>query len=168
MDGGQKRIIPKSEWGEGPWQAEPDRYEFSHQGFPCLAVRSDFTGAWCGYVAVPPGHPAYERRYEQVDVTAHGGLTYSDHCQGHICHEPEPGQSDKVWWLGFDCAHCDDVQPALRASLRILSGIPNPLPWGTYRTLEYVKKEIYELADQLAAMEKTNGRNRKTTKLRQV
>lgn len=41
---------------EGPWTAEPDREEWRHSsGLACLARRGPM-GAWCGYVAVPPGH----------------------------------------------------------------------------------------------------------------
>ena len=43
-----------------PWLTEPDRLEWTHEGYPCLAVRNSF-GAWCGYVGVPEGHPWYER-----------------------------------------------------------------------------------------------------------
>src|SRR5438477_3224946 len=77
--------VPRSEWGPGPWQDEPDRVDFEHAGLPCLAHRGP-SGQWCGYVGLPPTHPAYGQHYDQVDVDAHGGLTYSDRCHGHICH----------------------------------------------------------------------------------
>lgn len=43
----------------GPWDSEPNRVEWKHAGVPCLAVRNQF-GAWCGYAAVPPGHPLHD------------------------------------------------------------------------------------------------------------
>lgn len=101
----------KRNWRPGPWINEPDRVEWRHRGLPCLIVRNH-TGALCGYVAVPPGHPAHGAGYDSVNVDVHGGLTFANHCdtseRALICHTPEPGEPDDVWWLGFDCAHYGD------------------------------------------------------------
>ena len=51
--------IDKATWGDGPWQTEPDRVEWTHAGLPCLALRNKTFGGWCGYAAVPPGHPLH-------------------------------------------------------------------------------------------------------------
>ncbi len=113
----------KSEWGFGPWVGEPDRVEWripgTMHGLVCLAVRGP-NGSWCGYVGVPPGHPAHGQDYTTIesaaDLRVHGGLTFADKCQTHegaqVCHVPEPGEPDNVWWLGFDCAHSGDYSPA--------------------------------------------------------
>lgn len=143
----------KATWGKGEWLTEPDRKEWKDPatGFPCLANRNMGSGAWCGYVAVPPGHPAHGKDYDDVDARAHGGLTYANKCSGHICHVAEPGEPDDVWWLGFDCAHYQDYIPAMRARDAARG-------WGdrggddTYRTLSYVERECAELAKQLAEM----------------
>jgi hypothetical protein len=94
----------------GPWDQEPDRDLWKHAGLACLVNRGPM-GAWCGYVAVPPGHPAHRKHYNEVDVEVHGGLTYSEECQGVICHTPKPGEPDDVWWLGFDCGHTRKQRP---------------------------------------------------------
>jgi hypothetical protein len=136
-----------------PWENEPDRVEFNHVGFPCLALRGP-VGAWCGYVAVPPGHPMHTKPYNAVDVAVHGGLTYAGVCQGPICHKPEPGEPDDVWWLGFDCAHFGDLTPSmvkLRQKMPEIFGQFDHLHTNeVYRDLEYVKNEIRQLAEQLA------------------
>lgn len=161
MSNNKKLNLGKDQWGPGPWQDEPDRLEFEYKGFPCLMVRNTGgTGSWCGYVAVPPGHPAFEKSYQGLDLDVHGGLTYSDHCSGHICHEPKPGEPDNVWWLGFDCAHGGDLSPRMRAFeekyIPQLEGFhninDNRFIHGTYKDVAYVKKEIRRLADQLAAI----------------
>ena len=85
--------IEKSAWGPGPWQDEPDRIEFEHAGLPCLMLRSTTGGNWCGYAAVPPGHPAHGKPYQDVDADVHGGLTYADKCRDYICHVPKPAGS---------------------------------------------------------------------------
>ena len=96
----------------GFWDMEPDFLEFRASGFPCILVRSGL-GAWCGYVGVPPGHPWHSKGYDDVEANVHGGLTYAEPCTGVVCREPQPGESDNVWWLGFDCAHSGDIVPGL-------------------------------------------------------
>jgi hypothetical protein len=151
----------KSTWGDGPWHEEPDKVQWidAATGLDCLIVRSPM-GSLCGYVGLPPGHPAHGRDYDDVDVAVHGDLTFAGACdedapEGHgICHVPEPGRPADVWWLGFDCGHTFDVSPAFDAGMRE-SGMP-PLPHfaelpTTYKSLAYVRAEVEALARQLAA-----------------
>src|SRR5689334_3749339 len=118
METREYRTIDKSSWGPGEWQQEPDKRQWldATTRYPCLIVRGH-SGALCGYVGVPSEHPAYGKHYDQVDydqVSPHGGLTFSNHCAKSgdesrmVCHVPDPGESDQVWWLGFDCAHSGD------------------------------------------------------------
>ena len=167
--------IDKSGWGEGPWQDEPDKVQWTDKetGLPCLAKRIPHSGHWCGYVGVSEGHPMFEMPYDDVRFprnddedgwpNVHGGLTYADHCQegpedATICHVPEPGQPDHVWWLGFDCAHSGDFSPAYRVRMAELAK-ENPIfgesPYDrqeTYKTLGYVQDECASLAAELAAV----------------
>lgn len=175
VSGGERRYstIDKSEWGDGPWQSEPDKVQWTDEatGFPCLANRTASGGHWCGYVAVSEGHPAFGVGYDDVRVLdedgdatwpeVHCGLTYANHCQEGdesvaICHVPEPGQPDHVWWLGFDCAHSGDISPAYRARERkryeetgdpIWSGLG--FGYERYATLAYVQRQCASLAKQL-------------------
>lgn len=64
-----ERHIPKSQWGEGPWQSEPDRKEWVDQatGLHCIIHRAPVTGALCGYVGIPTSHPAWGLHYDGVD-----------------------------------------------------------------------------------------------------
>lgn len=152
---------PKSSWGDGPWLHEPDRVDFQHAGLPCLLLRNHH-GVWCGYAAVPPGHPLHGTVHDHVDVDVHGGLTYSDRCLGPICHVPAPGEPADVWWFGFDTAHAFDYVPAIEAALREIREVEpaigqlvqrmRPAEWmrEVYRDLPYVRKETESLAEQLA------------------
>ena len=128
----------------GPWDTEPDHVDFEHAGLPCIIHRQHM-GAWCGYAAVPPGHPAHGKSYADIDgeINVHGGLTYADKCQGEICHVPKPGEPDDVWWFGFDCLHCCDLAPSSRY----------PTDDEIYRDQAYVTAETKRLAEQLAAMQ---------------
>lgn len=156
-----RALDDKKSWGPGPWQDEPDRLEFECAGLPCLLVRNtQVTGVWCGYVAVPPGHPFHGKDYQSIDHHAdvHGGLTYSDKCQGKVCHVPKKGEPDNVWWLGFDCGHFDDVSPRLNATMTLMRKMMKEPgraflgSFGTYKTMAYAKRETQKLARQLASL----------------
>ncbi len=135
-------VIDRREWRHGPWDAEPEnRLEWREHGLPCLMLRNG-SGSWCGYVGVVPGHPAYDKHYNDVEVEVHGGLTYGNRCQGHICHVPLPGETDAVYWLGFDTAHSGDAVPSYD---RHWEG-------DSYKDIAYVRREVNQLAEQLATM----------------
>lgn len=151
--------VDKSGWGDGPWQSEPDKEQFTDEatGLPCLIKRGP-VGALCGYVGVAEGHPWFGVMYQDLDadVNVHGSLTFSDFCHEGpedetICHVPGPGEPDRVWWLGFDCAHAWDLAPAMRAEMASL-GIPGIDADETYRPIGYVKAECATLAAQAAAV----------------
>lgn len=136
--------IDRTEWPSGEWDNEDDRYEWRDEdtGFPCLIVRNSW-GALCGYVGISPDHPFHEKAYQDIDwnLDVHGGVTYTDKCAGHICHVPAPGESEDVWWIGFDCNHSCDLAPNMQ---QMRCG-------GTYRNVEYVREECKSLAQQLQA-----------------
>lgn len=147
--------ILKSKWGEGPWQNEPDRLEFRAHGFSCLLKRHMHFGFWCGYVGVPPGHPWHGKGYGDVHGHAHGGLTYAALCDGDqehgICHRPEPGEPEHVWWIGFDCGHAFDKAPGAVAFSKSVGIDITHHYKDTYRDIEYVKSETAGLAEQALA-----------------
>ena len=165
--------LDKHSWGDGPWINEPDKVQWidPETNLDCLAVRNHM-GAWCGYVGVPRSHPFYGKDYNDVaHLGAHGGLTFSDRCQEQendsrgefvVCHVPEPGRTDDVWWFGFDCCHYTDYAPGMIATIANLKGTRDLATarasheklGEVYRTLEYVKIECTNLAKQLE-MEKT-------------
>jgi hypothetical protein len=171
------RTIDKSDWGPGPWQGEVDKKQWTDPatGLPCMIRRVSHHGAFCGYVGVPRGHPAYEVDEDDLDLHAHGGVTFSGKCSPgpedrDICHKVEPGEDDDTWWLGFDCGHAYDLMPAMNALYR-RRGEPtaleqflhdlyalklpiNPLTerGDVYRTQVYVEAECADLAQQLMAM----------------
>jgi hypothetical protein len=134
----------KAGWPAGPWTDEPDRVEFEHAGLPCLILRNRM-GTLCGYAAVAPGHPWHGKRYDadEVDVDVHGGLTYSDKCRDQICHVAKPGESDDVYWFGFDCGHAWDITPAMLV-------YHEPFEGEVYRDIAYVRREVESLAEQLS------------------
>ncbi len=143
------QTMDKSKFGRGPWQDEHDKEQFVDEatGLPCLIVRNQL-GALCGYVGVSAEHPCFGEHYDNVDVSVHGGLTFADKCSEHgeecnsICHKVEPGENDAVWWLGFDCGHYFDLIPSMR-----MTGMTSDD--AVYRTIDYVREQCQQLAQQL-------------------
>jgi hypothetical protein len=152
-------LVDRAGWPSGPWDGEPDRVEFKASGFPCLILRVTHHGALCGYVAVPPGHPAHGKKwssYENSDIEApgvHGGVTFTEGCQGEgplsVCHVPAAGEPDDVWWIGFDTVHAGDFAPAMDGARR--GRVPD-FEYAAYRDIWYVRREVERLAAQLAEM----------------
>jgi hypothetical protein len=61
-----------------------------------------------------------------------------------VCHIPDDGEPDNVWWLGFDCGHCDDFSPGMDSDYRHEDS--------QYRDMAYVQAECAGLARQIAAV----------------
>lgn len=150
-----ENVIDKSRWPRGPWDTEPDKVVWIDEAtdLDCMIVRNSL-GALCGYAAVAPGHPFYGKDYDDVDVSVHGGLTYGARCQEGqpeaegVCHVPQPGRPADVFWFGFDTAHFMDRVPGMPA----IPGLEDFDGDTTYKTFDYVKAEVEDLAKQLAAV----------------
>ncbi|MBO0887470.1 hypothetical protein J2P12_00055 [Candidatus Bathyarchaeota archaeon] len=137
-----------------PYKVEREWKAF---GFACAVVMGREAGSRCGYVRVPPSHPAHGKNYDDVDVSVHGGLTFAEL---EPCVEHEDGQG---WWLGFDCAHSGDamydpsVKPEdvkdekARAVLEIHRRYHSPETEHYWSESEAVA-EAERLAEQLAVM----------------
>lgn len=113
--------------------------EWTQDGYLCRIRRPPKLLAWCGYVRVPKGHPAYAQDYDNIDVDVHGGLTYSANDfpidDGELIEEG-------FWWIGFDCAHGGDYVPGM-----------NGMEYAhEYRNKLYVKDQVRELVIQLGNM----------------
>lgn len=157
------------------WGSEPDYLTWTDEAtkLPCVARRG-LSGAWCGYVGLPPSHPLHGQDRDAVEVDVHGGLTYSEECQVEaviiegmsvpaVCHEVPPGEDDDFWWFGFDCSHWNDYMPALKGRMMQAAQESNDPKvkelfghdeWdGEYRTLDYVMSECVHLAKQLSDYE---------------
>ena len=145
-------VLDRSEWPPGPWDGEPDKRQWeTDAGLPGLAVRNSL-GGLCGYVGVPLGHPFHRVDADDAQtrgaLDCHGGLTHSGSCMESypeaegVCHTPDPGEPDDVWWFGFDCVHMGDLAPAETNYTRYAST-------ATYRTIDYVAAEVESLARQL-------------------
>lgn len=92
-------------------------------------IRRNNSLAFCGYVVITSDNKLfgldYDSIYSKVNISVHGGLTYSDENNGK-------------WIIGFDCAHAGDLCPAF------------PYYDAIYRTKEFVISECESLADSIS------------------
>ena len=134
----------RTKWPAGPWDDEPNKVQWvdKETGLDCLIIRNSHTGILCGYVGVAASHRLYGCDYEAPEVEVHGGLTYANRRQDHICHTPEAPRPEDVWWFGFDCGHAWDLMPAMMQYSIISKGT-------VYRDISFVRQECESLARQL-------------------
>ena len=134
----------------GPWFSEPDwaAWDDDYSGCAC-AVQRNRSGAWCGYVFLPDGHPVDQPRKhnpaDDDDLSFGGDLTHGDpvwlDCHGGVTWHgpmniPEANLSGTA--VGFDCCHSSDAAPT------------HDWSGGTYSDLEYVVDETTKLAAQIS------------------
>ena len=144
----------RSKWAEGPWdQEEEDALSWTDPltGYDC-SMKRNHSGAWCGYVAIPEGHPLcgveYGETYyhEGVPSMGHAELTYS-------------GWSEGGWVFGFDCNHYTDCAPTSTELTELLNGTVALFEGGKevtsssvterYRTTAYVVGKVHEMSATL-------------------
>lgn len=121
-------------WGYGEWVEEPDEIKFEHLGIECIVLRIAirelhsqefhmFGGYFNGYIRIPTDHPYYQKRYEDMDIDCHWGLTFGECSDGH--------------WVGFDCAHSGDYIPSIE---KLKKTHPSMMKWR--KEEEMLKKEF--------------------------
>jgi hypothetical protein len=163
---------PYEPWPAGPWDDEPDNQAWTEPetGYRCCAMRQPQLGNWLGYVRVDPDSllarmssndrvtipPSWREKQMMIGsdigvidlfceafnpdrkddgrlplgmlLAVHGGITYSD------------GE-----WFGFDCGHAGDLAPFMPARFALMGEI--------YRSLEFVRHEVNQLAWQLKELD---------------
>jgi len=161
--------VDRTDWGPGEWDGEPDKMQWADPatGLVCLAKRNAHGGNWCGYVGVDATHPWHGKGYNDLPdygPEVHGGLTFADKCQQGppeqtICHIPEPGQPEHLWWFGFDCHHGYDMAPDSTAYWRKAGKLELIDADEQYRSLRYVRGQCEALARQIRAADSASSAN---------
>lgn len=156
-------------WGYGEWVEEPDEIRFECEGIQCHVTRFAVQEPFCkefhmfggylnGYVCIPSHHPYYHKKYEDIDIAVHGGLSFGECSVGH--------------WIGFDCAHSGDLVPSMeflantnpalsairkdRENLKERFALHNsPIFMNSYKNVNYVIEECKSIVKQLNAIKWT-------------
>ena len=116
---------------------------WQERGYFCRIMRS--TVSLTAYIGVPSWHMYYDKKYDDVSIDCHGGLTFA----GKFNDDPE----DR-WWLGWDYGHGGDK------TLMPYEILSNPMILSQYReihnhngekewTISEVEKEIDEVISNL-------------------
>lgn len=108
-----------------------DYYTFTIDKFECSMKRSS-GGYWCGYVRLPKEHPFFGLRMEDIAIDVHGGITYSD----------------SSGWIGFDCAHYNDITPIVEEHMPYREGSID-IFCRQYRNYQFGYNEIESIISQL-------------------
>lgn len=84
------------------------------------------------------------RRLREWGAVMNDFSAWQEKCQATgICHVPDAGEPERVWWFGFDCSHLGDASPAYDHKYGFGGD-----SW--YKDIAYVKRETTKLAAQLA------------------
>ena len=159
----------------GPWSDEPDKLSWidPKTGKDCILLRQ-YGGHWAGFVAVGIGHPLWGFNADAIPSSAglfvHGPIDYAAPCdergepETSVCHiRPErsrtPSRSiperskashaiDRTtnWWFGFSADQRGDYVPNHNRPLEREEG-------QVYRDIDYMFREVTELATKLDALE---------------
>ena len=149
-------------WGYGEWVKEPDFVSFFYKGFQCKIVRIAlkepyareffmFGGYLNGYVTIPFGHIYYHKKYEDMDIDCHHGLSFGQVMDRH--------------WIGFDTAHLNDFIPSTEKLIRNAPELSksfeemkdlkkrfnlenSPIFQKTYKNIEYCVQQCATIVDQ--------------------
>lgn len=105
---------------------ETDHYRFAYKDFVCVIKRMPHMGHLCGYLEVKELQFDKDRVKEIAEEHFHGGVSWDD------------GET-----LGFDCAHACDLPLEY----------PLELPGSTYKTVEYVKQNLFKTVDAIVSDE---------------
>lgn len=157
-------IFDKSSWGPGEWQNEPDYHEFVYKGYHCFCKRVMFSGHWCGYVELPldiaQKFCLLDKKMWEIDIDCHGGITYNENFL-----PPDGEESEFFRYIGFDCAHSEDICPKMEQDLNLfrdkefknkLNELREFLPFKqTYKNLEFLIEQLRYMVDQIE--DKING-----------
>lgn len=131
---------------------------FEYKGYPCVVLMIA-GGHRCGYVGLSEDSPFYGKNYEDIPIECHWGLTYG---RPYLTEH----EDKDTWWIGFDCAHCDD-KPDFETALELFKDYPENIKelkrrmecgylnylyidgYSTVRTLEFCIDECKKIVEQL-------------------
>ena len=133
---------------EHHWEDSNVRKTFIYNNRPCVVVQNPDIGHYCGYTKTTlPSVNHEDISYFKGDnyvklIEVHGGITY--------------GKTDDGW-VGFDCAHADDICWSENGRVSGDEQYRNEHTKDWY--VEDVVEEVKYLADQLSALEQYIGNN---------
>ena len=105
----------------------------------CSIHRNDVK-TLCGYITLTKDNSLYGVDYDDINISAHGGLTYQGYDQ------------NENWVIGFDCGHYGDLTPYFLLKDDTFGKF---IQDGIYRDMEYVKTQCESMAEQASVFSKS-------------
>ena len=105
-----------------------NNYFFTIDGFNCRISRMPMHH-YCGYIQIPRDNGYHD----EPNIKVHGGITFMG-CDG---------------WVGFDCAHYDDITPKVEMYMETIVTSKIDSQHKTYKTFEFVFDNLKSMAEQL-------------------
>jgi hypothetical protein len=135
---------------------EGDRHEWEYKSYKCEITRNTLK-AWCGYVYLPTDHDYYGMEDSSINISVHGGITYTCWKEG-------------FWVIGFDCSHSGDTVIYDEIMQNTFSdGGYDPYGFGTsYRDKQFVISECESMVDQLCDKSLSYRRSIKLDKILKI
>ena len=115
----------------------------------CSIHRNDVK-ALCGYITLTQDNSLYGVDYDDINISAHGGITYQGYDQ------------NENWVIGFDCGHYGDLTPYFLLKDDTFARFTQD---GIYRDMEYVKSECESMAEQASVFSKSIERYNKISQI---
>ena len=115
----------------------------------CSIHRNDVK-ALCGYITLTKDNSLYGVDYDDINISAHGGITYQGYDQ------------NENWVIGFDCGHYGDLTPYFLLKDDTFARFTQD---GIYRDMEYVKSECESMAEQASVFSKSIERYNKISQI---
>lgn len=112
----------------------------------CSIHRNDVKSL-CGYITLTKDSSLYGVDYDDINISAHGGLTYQGYDQ------------NENYVIGFDCGHYGDLTPYF-----LFKDFPFYSD-GEYRDMQYVKSECESMAEQVSKFSKSIERYNKISQI---
>ncbi len=134
-DWAKEKVFDRASWPSGPWDNEPDYYEWTTQaGYPAFTLRLE-SGAWVGIIEAP-----YPTEGKMLLAFSH---TMRDKRFRQIDHQPGMISKTDVEGIGQYCLsmeHYESPGPAYGGRT-----------WnrGPYKTLEEVKQICEDVAQDI-------------------
>lgn len=112
------------------YNADPEILDegYVHGYHYCIVSRGSHP---CAYVEIPKDHPCYGLNYEKIEVSCHGGLTYSEKGIGPLFPD--------AFWIGWDYMHFGD-------RIELPSHGIKGKTWTTREMLVDVENVVYQLS----------------------
>lgn len=140
---------------------------YTYRGYEMNVVLHDM-GYLCAYVKLPESHPFYGKKYDDIPIDVHGGVTFARELKRSqdIDYAAQFGFTFG-FWIGWDYAHAGDFMPVMRYMLTqpAKKHLKKSVLWEEHHWQPFeVIEEAKNVIDQLIILEHGKLRKKRVSK----